>query len=771
MGHFHSKTFKSAASHLSADQIIQLLDDEDDEMLTTCSEVDEAMLRKVVEGTFTETVRGGDMQNAVTTGRDAALLKAAAAGKGDIIAMLVEKGGHLDTATVFGDTPLLKSAAAGHHGAVAKLIQLGADVDHANMAGSTALIIAASKGHAAVVKELLEGGASVNLGTWWGDTPLINAALHGHTAVVELLLKHGAEVDAQNKNGCTALVMAARGDHCHVIDILLEHGAAVDHKTKFGDTGLLKAAASGHELAVATLLVGGANCNHCNEWGDTALTLAAMRGHDAVLERLLDAGADTKLTNKDGKTAMELAADKGHKRCVTLLQMADRQAMRGSEAMSFLLTYNGGRLHHELTWRLNSLPRAETAAVRHLSSLREVWPLLNDLYGVDSMWHKMKVLDEAINDYKARINSTRSAVEDLAKRRHPLECDEAAMNQIVAAAQDKHLNALHEICRLYKRKKAVLEARATQVSEMQVILSDAILRSRETSRADPEVLSSKESQSRQSSVTSTPARTTPVHTPPYGSPSAVVAVPKADVPDKTAPRPRDATTTGFAPASESRRPPSAGRSPAGSEGGARSALSDQMSASSGVGGPEPTPPKQETGEAPTPGGRPPPAGAAESPLHGSQVDEASFVETVVEAERILRIARLKLAPAMSATEAASVSLIKAINEEFAVLNVVNKHLHKVVERSLSALKQVENQIDADRILADASTTAGFAAQYQAQLDKALKSFGRTAESLAEGAQLSTTESELSHDEYPHRDAMKPSASGASGTSFQHPLAG
>lgn len=83
-----------------------------------------------------------------------------------------------------------------------------------------------------------------------------------------------------------------------------------------------------------------------------------------------------------------------------VLQMAERQALRGSEAMSFLLTYNGGRLHADLMARLRALPADEARAIRHLASLREVWPLLNDLYGVDSMWHKMRLLDDTLGEYK-----------------------------------------------------------------------------------------------------------------------------------------------------------------------------------------------------------------------------------------------------------------------------------------------------------------------------------------------------------------------------------
>jgi ankyrin repeat protein len=63
-------------------------------------------------------------------------MKAAIAGKADVVSMLVEKGANVNFGTVFADTPLLKAAAAGQAPTVSKLIHLGAEVDHANMAGA-----------------------------------------------------------------------------------------------------------------------------------------------------------------------------------------------------------------------------------------------------------------------------------------------------------------------------------------------------------------------------------------------------------------------------------------------------------------------------------------------------------------------------------------------------------------------------------------------------------------------------------------------------------
>jgi len=728
MGAFHSKVFGAAVNSLGADQVIQLLDDEDEEMLTTCSEVDEAMLRKVVAANFQSTGnKKGDMHAAVTSGRDAALMKAAVAGKADVVSMLVGKGANVNFASVFGDTPLIKAAAAGQALAVARLISLGADVDHANMAGSTALILAAIKGHAAAVKELLNGGARVDKATWWGDTPLINAALHGHTAVVELLLQKGAAVDAQNKHGCTAVIMAARGNHSQAIDTMLEHGANVDHTTKFGDTALLKAAGSGHELAVATLLVGGADANHRNEWGDTALTIAAARGHAVVVERLLDAGANTQLTNKDGKTAIELARSKGNSRCVTLLQMAERQALRGSEAMSFLLTYNGGRLHADLMARLRALPADEARAIRHLASLREVWPLLNDLYGVDSMWHKMRLLDDTLGEYKTRVNRARSEVHELAKKKHPLNRDDPEMIQKNADIEEHYLNALQETCRLYKRKHLTLEARAQQVRDMQSILTEAIHRSRGCSTADPEILSIS-SQSRQSSLVCSPVDS------PVGSPPTSSMMHMAQQAARNASRQaeRSAETS---PQAEAGKPMQEGQVETTSPGDTSTpeaarptAAHGKAAASSAV-----PVPSAKTHSKTLPASRPPadvqPAAAStKSPLDDPQVSEAALEKTVAEAERVLRVARLQLAPAMAATEAAAAALRRAMLHEASILSALNKHLPPVVDRSLDVLKQVGENIDADRILADAATTAGYAAQYQEQLEAALTQFGRTAES-------------------------------------------
>lgn len=83
--------------------------------------------------------------------------------------------------------------------------------------------------------------------------------------------------------------------------------------------------------------------------------------------------------------------------------MAERQSMCSADSLSFLLPYNGGHLHSELVCQMQSLMEAEAAAIRGLSSLGEIWPVLNSLYGMNSLWQKMKVLDEAISDSKVDI--------------------------------------------------------------------------------------------------------------------------------------------------------------------------------------------------------------------------------------------------------------------------------------------------------------------------------------------------------------------------------
>jgi ankyrin repeat protein len=110
------------------------------------------------------------------------------------VAKLLEKDPSLLDGTFgyFRHTPLMAAAAEGREDVVALLLQKGAMPDLSDADGCTALYQAAISGQPAVVTMLLEHGADAGVAAQEGWTPLMRAAHRGHVSIVMQLLKHGA---------------------------------------------------------------------------------------------------------------------------------------------------------------------------------------------------------------------------------------------------------------------------------------------------------------------------------------------------------------------------------------------------------------------------------------------------------------------------------------------------------------------------------------------------------------------------------------------------
>src|SRR5262245_55817605 len=92
-----------------------------------------------------------------------------------------------------GHRPLTAAAAAGRLDVVKLLLDLGADANLNDDYGEPPLIAAVGKGHLDVVKALLDGGAKVNLQKAGGYTAIGEAARAGHLRIVQELHSRGAK--------------------------------------------------------------------------------------------------------------------------------------------------------------------------------------------------------------------------------------------------------------------------------------------------------------------------------------------------------------------------------------------------------------------------------------------------------------------------------------------------------------------------------------------------------------------------------------------------
>ncbi len=175
-------------------------------------------------------------------------LKAAAEGRGTLVASFLAAGMQVDAAGPRGETALQLAAGGAHAYLAQQLLQAGAVADRADAVGVTPLMAAAAAGDAISVQALRVAGADAARRDAQGRTALAAAVAAGHAGVVELL------VPEQGESLAELLQLACAAGHTGVMDGLLKitdrnpAAAGVDWR------GLLQAASSGGHLPAVRLL-------------------------------------------------------------------------------------------------------------------------------------------------------------------------------------------------------------------------------------------------------------------------------------------------------------------------------------------------------------------------------------------------------------------------------------------------------------------------------------------------------------------------------------
>ena len=160
------------------------------------------------------------------------LHRAAAAGRADVVARLLDHGASVDLPDSDGVTALLEACGNGHLDVVCLLCEHGASVSRSD--GVThALKRACDNGHERVAQMLLsEFGASPHQMDDYGESVLVSAARMATcgfgAGCVRLLLDEHADVNAQTEDAETALSVALRcglSDTLSVVKVLVGYGA------------------------------------------------------------------------------------------------------------------------------------------------------------------------------------------------------------------------------------------------------------------------------------------------------------------------------------------------------------------------------------------------------------------------------------------------------------------------------------------------------------------------------------------------------------------
>ena len=239
-----------------------------------------------------------------TSGLGVLLVKAARAGRADLVEALIRSGARINDAGLNATTALHAAAESGHLAICERLIRLRANPNMKNRLNKTALNMV-PVGHSIA----FDSNGIALLGMLQPSNTMLSAldtaAKFGDAATVRLLVSAAADVTAANGDGMTALHYAATYGHTDVAKMLCDATTTIEQESVFGETPLMCAAQHDRVAMVQLLLRRGANANTAStkhrdrpgalpiqgicRLGITALHVANSR---EVTELLLHAGAD-----------------------------------------------------------------------------------------------------------------------------------------------------------------------------------------------------------------------------------------------------------------------------------------------------------------------------------------------------------------------------------------------------------------------------------------------------------------------------------------------
>ncbi|MBO5285086.1 MAG: ankyrin repeat domain-containing protein, partial [Alphaproteobacteria bacterium] len=248
-----------------------------------------------------------------------------------------------------GLTPLMSALAAGRGDMVELLLENGADTELRDVHEMTALMMAAERKDVSIIKTLLDFGADITARGKYGDS-LISYALTGIDDVAKYKIfadlqdgKAGlAQLMVLGDDGFEMLAEKNKREALEMTEMLIEAGADVNERDDFGRTPLMEACKRADVTAVEFLLAHGALINLQDKEQKTALMYAAeYAGRESnlqIIKMLLAKGADVNIENALGETALMIASqtEEGEAAIKLLLNKGadiNKQAVRGGGAL------------------------------------------------------------------------------------------------------------------------------------------------------------------------------------------------------------------------------------------------------------------------------------------------------------------------------------------------------------------------------------------------------------------------------------------------------
>ncbi|MBN2444343.1 MAG: ankyrin repeat domain-containing protein [Spirochaetales bacterium] len=200
---------------------------------------------------------------------------------GNLVQMIIDRGGDVNRKNKEGQTPLHRSAHFNKPGAAICLIENKADIDIPDRTGRTPLYIAAEEGHFEIVKVLVTHGADMTLRSTenekWNAFEIAKENNHRNIAhyLSECCGKTSKELDEIRKN--------------HILSLYF-------HAIEKGNTREARYYINNHHIDINTQ----------DAKGKTALHIAVKKQKEHLIKFLILNDADIEIKDSQGKTPLQL---------------------------------------------------------------------------------------------------------------------------------------------------------------------------------------------------------------------------------------------------------------------------------------------------------------------------------------------------------------------------------------------------------------------------------------------------------------------------------
>ncbi len=185
------------------------------------------------------------------------------------------------------DAALLRAAADGDAEAVAVALRAGADIEARDPHRRTALLLASANDAVEVARVLVAHGADPDALDDRHDTPWLVTGVTGSVAMLEVLLPAKPDLTIRNRFGGLSPIPASERGHVEYLRRVVRTDVDLDHVNDLGWTALLEAVILGdggprHQEVARILLAAGVDRTIPDASGVTALQHAERLGYAKI---------------------------------------------------------------------------------------------------------------------------------------------------------------------------------------------------------------------------------------------------------------------------------------------------------------------------------------------------------------------------------------------------------------------------------------------------------------------------------------------------------